>query len=91
MTQYKEIPEWKKKILAKKGKNKRDRTKNLRNQHKKPQIPIIKIPVAKIIKNIENINKEPKKEKLMVNKNIETKVGKLVSHYELLIKSREKK
>jgi len=78
MSQYKEIPEWKKKILEKK--NKRDRTKVLRNQHKKS---LTNNNVDKIIKKLENIEvaKSPIKKKVE-----KTQLKKLIDHYEELIK-----
>lgn len=95
MSEYKQIPEWKKKILAKKGRNKRDRTKILRNQHKKPQILLEKeVTVAKIVKDREKIVVKPIKNpniEKFVNRKMDIRVSKLVSHYELLIKSRKNK
>ena len=93
MSNYKEIPEWKKKILSKKGRNKRDRTKILRNQHKNPQIPLKKaVKVVEIIKQAENRNKIVKEDEIQEKKKKgkKTTVDKLVSHFELLIKSSEK-
>ena len=80
MSQYKEIPEWKKKILERK--NKRDRTKVLRNQHKKSLTNNVDIIVKKLEDNNTEVKLQPiKKEKRVSN------LSKLINHYEELIKS----
>lgn len=102
MSEYKEIPEWKKKLLTKNGKIKRDRTKTLRNQHKKSLAPEtiiskeIVIPTTKVSKLIEQVNSKNKLEKekeksLKKRVQVKTKVSKLVDHYEKLIKKRSDK
>lgn len=96
MSEYKDIPEWKKKILAKNGKNKRDRSKILRNQHKPSLLPIIKKKsVSELIlqaDNKEKLVKEQKKKDVEIkNKGVATNVGKLVNHFETLILEKQKK
>jgi len=85
MSEYKEIPEWKKKILTRK--NKRDRSKILRNQHKKSLQP----KINKIILQLEEGASVSRVVSPIKKKTEKSKFKKILEHYEELISSSKNK